>query len=171
MRLGRGRFSHPNRGDTEEDKGRDGNNGTPDDRRSGEERDDGSALHATALNSLDSATHAYQRRLEGGGGGTTQWRRMTTATTGALSRNGAGRGEEHSATRRCLPTSLHREWIARAMRENRVVILAGSMGSGKSTQVPQFLLEEKEEKEDNLIDGGGGGSDNPCRLPDGIWEQ
>ena len=78
---------------------------------------------------------------------------------------------EHSAARHCLPTLSHRERIARAMHENRVVILAGLTGSGKSTQVPQFLLEEKEEKEDNPIDGGGGGRDNPCRPPDGIWEQ
>ncbi len=66
-RLGRGRFSRPDGGDTEEDRGSDGDNGTPDDRRSGEERDDGSALPATALNPLDSAKHTYRRRLEGGG--------------------------------------------------------------------------------------------------------
>ena len=61
-----------------------------------------------------------------------------------------------------VPTSSHRERIARAMHENRVVILAGLTGSGKSTQVPQFLLEEKEEKEEeeeeDPIDSGGGGS-------------
>ena len=60
------------------------------------------------------------------------------------------------------------------MHKNGVVILAGSTGSGKSMQVPQFLLEEKEEKEeeeDDPIDGGRGSSDDPCRPPDGIWEQ
>jgi len=60
------------------------------------------------------------------------------------------------------------------MHENGVMILAGSTGSSKSMQVPQFLLEkkeEKEEKEDDPIDGGGGGSDDLCRPPDGVWEQ
>jgi HrpA-like RNA helicase len=46
------------------------------------------------------------------------------------------RRSEHSAARPCLPTSLHRERIARAMHENGVVILTGLTGSGKSTQVP-----------------------------------
>ena len=71
-RHGRGRFSCPDGGDTEEDMGSDGINGTPDDRGSGEERDDGSAT--TAVNPLDSAKHAYRCRLEGGG-----WWNNTTA--------------------------------------------------------------------------------------------
>ncbi len=72
---GRGRFSLPDGGDAEEDRGSGGNNGTPDDRGSGEERDDGSALPATAVNPLNSAKHAYRCRLEGGG-----WRNNATAT-------------------------------------------------------------------------------------------
>ena len=74
-RHGRGRFSRPDGGNAEEDRGSDGNTGTPDDRGSGEERDDGSALSTTAVNQLDSAKHAYRRRLEGGG-----WWNNTTAT-------------------------------------------------------------------------------------------
>ena len=62
-RRGRGRFSHPDGGDAEEDRGRNGNNGTPNDRGSGEERDDGSAPHTTA------------GQLEGEG-----WRNNATAT-------------------------------------------------------------------------------------------
>ena len=65
-RRGRGHFSCPDGGDAEEDRGSDGNNGTPDDRRSGEERDVGSALPATTVNPLVSAKQAYWRRLEGG---------------------------------------------------------------------------------------------------------
>jgi len=71
---GRGHFSHLDGGDAEEDRGSDDNNRTPDDCGSGEERDDGSALPATAVNPLDSAKHAYRRRLEGGG-----WQNNATA--------------------------------------------------------------------------------------------
>ena len=88
-------------------------------------------------------------------------------------RNGAGQGgevtdaarrSEHSAAHRHLPILSHRERIARVVRKNEVVILAGSTGSGKSMQVPQFLLEEEEEKEeeeDNPIEGSSGGSNDP----------
>ena len=54
--------------------GSNGDDGTPDDRGSGEECDDGSTLPATAVNLLDSAKRTNQRRSEGGGG----WRNNAT---------------------------------------------------------------------------------------------
>lgn len=40
-----------------------------------------------------------------------------------------------------LPIHLRREEIVRTIRENQVVVIAGETGSGKTTQIPKFLLE------------------------------
>ena len=40
-----------------------------------------------------------------------------------------------------LPISAHREAIIQAIREHRVIIVAGETGSGKSTQLPKLCLE------------------------------
>ncbi|WP_156109669.1 DUF3418 domain-containing protein, partial [Cryobacterium sp. MLB-32] len=40
-----------------------------------------------------------------------------------------------------LPVSQRREDIARAIRDNQVVIVAGATGSGKTTQLPKICLE------------------------------
>ncbi|MGV8858769.1 ATP-dependent RNA helicase HrpA [Rhodoglobus sp.] len=40
-----------------------------------------------------------------------------------------------------LPVSQRRDDIAKAIRENQVVIIAGATGSGKTTQLPKILLE------------------------------
>ncbi len=60
-RRGRGRFSCHNGGDVKEDTGSDGDDGTPDNRGSGEEHDYGIALPATAVNPLDSVKRAHQK--------------------------------------------------------------------------------------------------------------
>ena len=40
-----------------------------------------------------------------------------------------------------LPVSAARNEIARAIRDNQVVIVAGATGSGKTTQLPKICLE------------------------------
>jgi ATP-dependent helicase HrpA len=40
-----------------------------------------------------------------------------------------------------LPVSQRRDEIARAIKENQVVIIAGETGSGKTTQIPKICLE------------------------------
>jgi len=44
-------------------------------------------------------------------------------------------------TRQTLPIWVKREEIVRLINEHSVVVLSGATGSGKSTQVPQFLLD------------------------------
>ena len=45
------------------------------------------------------------------------------------------------AERQQLPVYQHRDDIVAALRRHAVFIVAGETGSGKSTQVPQFILE------------------------------
>ena len=55
------------------------------------------------------------------------------------------------AQRRALPIASYREKILNMVRENQVCLLNGGTGCGKSTQVPQFLLEEfRESQASNL---------------------
>lgn len=44
--------------------------------------------------------------------------------------------------RKQLPVFQHREQVLEALRHHRVLVIAGETGSGKSTQIPQFILEE-----------------------------
>ncbi len=44
-------------------------------------------------------------------------------------------------TRRQLPIWTHQKAIRAAVRDHDVLVLSGETGSGKSTQVPQFLLD------------------------------
>lgn len=45
-------------------------------------------------------------------------------------------------TRRQLPIWQHQDEIRQKVRENDVLLLIGETGSGKSTQIPQFLFQE-----------------------------
>uniref|UniRef100_A0A671T8A6 ATP-dependent RNA helicase DHX29 n=1 Tax=Sinocyclocheilus anshuiensis TaxID=1608454 RepID=A0A671T8A6_9TELE len=46
------------------------------------------------------------------------------------------------AEREQLPVFQHRQQVLEALRRHRVLVIAGETGSGKSTQIPQFILEE-----------------------------
>ncbi|RXM90891.1 ATP-dependent RNA helicase DHX29 [Acipenser ruthenus] len=52
------------------------------------------------------------------------------------------KGQRLLRDREQLPVFQHRDTVLEAIRRNRVVVVAGETGSGKSTQVPQFILEE-----------------------------
>ena len=63
------------------------------------------------------------------------------------------------ATRDSLPISAYREQILDTVRNNAVTILAAETGAGKTTQCPQFLLEEA------LLDGYGDQTQIICTQP------
>ncbi|XP_071321926.1 3'-5' RNA helicase YTHDC2 isoform X2 [Trachinotus anak] len=49
---------------------------------------------------------------------------------------------ELDSFRCCLPVHERQEEIVKLIRGNRVVLVVGETGSGKTTQIPQFLLDE-----------------------------
>ena len=53
------------------------------------------------------------------------------------------RQQKHAQTRSTLPVASCKQHILDVVGKNQVVVLSGSTGSGKSTQVPQFLLHHK----------------------------
>lgn len=59
------------------------------------------------------------------------------------------------AEREQLPVFQHRHRVLEALQRHPVVVVAGETGSGKSTQIPQFLLED-------LLTGGT--TAQPCNI-------
>ncbi|CAN0017247.1 unnamed protein product, partial [Choristocarpus tenellus] len=50
--------------------------------------------------------------------------------------------EEIQASRRRLPAYAKSEEIVRTINENQVVVISGETGCGKTTQVPQFVMDQ-----------------------------
>lgn len=55
---------------------------------------------------------------------------------------GGGPAAELAETRRVLPIAEHRDQVLQLLRTQQVVLIAGETGCGKTTQVPQFILED-----------------------------
>ncbi|XP_046556781.1 LOW QUALITY PROTEIN: ATP-dependent RNA helicase dhx29-like [Haliotis rubra] len=62
-------------------------------------------------------------------------------------------------TRRKLPVFQHREKVMERINRENVVVVAGETGSGKSTQIPQFVLEE------SIMSGAGSQCNIVCTQP------
>ena len=65
-------------------------------------------------------------------------------------RTAGGRTGEIQQQRRALPAAKQRQEVVEAVRAHQVIVISGATGCGKSTQVPQFVLEEE-------IEAGRGG--------------
>ena len=48
--------------------------------------------------------------------------------------------------RRSLPVFPYREDLLAAISEHQILIIEGETGSGKTTQVPQYLIEDVSER-------------------------
>lgn len=63
-----------------------------------------------------------------------------------------GESPEHHRYRRSLPIYKYRNEILSTLEQQQVIVIAGDVGSGKTTQVPQYILEEAYDKK------------TPCRI-------
>jgi len=64
-------------------------------------------------------------------------KQMLEATLAAAEK----RASSIEEVRRSLPMFQYREQILSALEENQILVLTGETGSGKSTQIPQYILE------------------------------
>ena len=87
------------------------------------------------------------------------------STRGFVQEGSSGPGRNDSAaaftvsSRSALPAAASREEVADAVSKFPVVVLSGETGCGKSTQVPQFLLERA------IMEDAGGFTNIVCTQP------
>ena len=55
---------------------------------------------------------------------------------------GTAQGKSMMALRKKLPIAAHRDEILQAIASQQVILIAGETGCGKTTQVPQYILED-----------------------------
>ena len=115
----------------------------------------GSAPSAAAAAAPGAAAASKPRRDGGGRGGNDGTQRGSRRSAADIARESAalatalasyegaksGPAAAMRASRARLPAAESRQAVVTAVAANRVVVLSGETGCGKSTQVPQFLLE------------------------------
>lgn len=63
-----------------------------------------------------------------------------TRTVIDMSKSEKSRETEHSDSRK-LPIYQHKDKLVQAVKENTFLIVTGETGSGKTTQLPQYLFK------------------------------
>lgn len=69
----------------------------------------------------------------------------------------ASKGEEEEETEP-LPVALFKEELMKAVRASQLLVCTGETGSGKTTQIPQYLFEFVRERDADATVGAQGGS-------------
>ena len=101
------------------------------------------------IDPLDVVKRAYEKQEEH------RWQRRQNPSKNASNDNSSSmiidqdEKAKYNKLRADLPAASYKEKILDSVKENKVVVLCGATGCGKSTQVPQFLLEHKEAQQND----------------------
>ena len=115
--------------------------------REGEDAANEDAATTTIVDPLELVKRAYQRQEQGD-----RHSKQLSKVDEIIDKSNRLQLKDVRAS---LPVASCKQNILKAIAENEVVVLSGATGSGKSTQVPQFLLEESTFVKVNLLDQNG----------------
>ncbi|XP_057674377.1 ATP-dependent RNA helicase DHX29 isoform X2 [Corythoichthys intestinalis] len=107
-----------------------------------EEEAEDSWENLAALDIAETGRGCVQGKMEGRGGERQEEGALRTSREILMKHRTSPLAQRLLAEREQLPVFQHRQRVLEALRRHRVVVVAGETGSGKSTQIPQFLLDE-----------------------------
>ncbi|XP_051906508.1 ATP-dependent RNA helicase DHX29 isoform X2 [Hippocampus zosterae] len=107
-----------------------------------EEEAEDSWENLASLDITEKARGDEEEKMEGRRGQKEQEEALRTSRELLMKLRTSRLAQRLLAEREQLPVFQHRQHILETLRRHRVVVVAGETGSGKSTQIPQFLLEE-----------------------------